>query len=501
MFWLNLLACFTSLAVALAFLLSGARGRLAIRTGLVAVSMFAWNFASLAHDLTQKPTWEVLDLASSPLTVVLGLDLTLTFAGRAREHRGALLVAYAWLGAISLSNLLSYFVPGLAWWCDSTAMNALFLIGIGGAFGLALAVLVGHIRRRPGRERRRALLLLGGVLVGGLFGATVLVNSLWIQFSASAAPGAIVGAIALAFGLAHEDLAGARIGPQIWTAALGLSALACGSFLLALLAVDPRSSAPFFGTATIALVLGLMAREVAAQRARRREQELGAMVRGRISEQLVHDLRNPLAALHGAAQYLEAEPGSLTSEQAHMVGLMLDEVRRVERLVDEHHRMARAEPERAPANLRDMFERLAANGRAAFPQHPVTFEVAPEAERTEIDGDLVMLALENLVRNARDALPEGGEIRVNAHRDGRYLVLAVRDGGSGFEPRARERAFDELFTTKRGGSGLGLAFVRRVARAHGGDATITSTREHGTMVTMRLLASRSVRAQPETRSR
>lgn len=488
MLWLNLSACLSSLTVALALLLSGAQGRLATRSGLLAVSMFAWNFSSLAHDLSRIATWEVLDLFASPFTIALGLDVALTFVGRARQYRWALLGAYLWFGGLSGATVLSFFHPALDAWRDSAAMSALYLGGLVATFGLAGAALVGHARRREGRERRRALLLVAGVVLGGVLGSSVLLNDFGVRFAASAAPGAVVGAVALALALAHEDLVGVHMSARVWLGALALAGAACAGFLLVFYATDERSSVELLGATTVALAVAVIGREIAAQRRRQREQQAEAVVRGRVSEQLVHDLRNPLAALQGAAQFLEAERAALSAGQARMVALMLGEVRRIERLVDEHHRMARAEPHRSPVNVRQLLERLAESAGAAAPNHPVTLVVASDAEQAELDADLVLLALENLVRNAREALPGGGAIRVTARREGRALQLEVWDGGRGFEPRARERAFDELFTTKDGPGGLGLSFVRRVARAHGGDATIASSPQRGTTVAMRLEA-------------
>ncbi|MDJ0975891.1 MAG: sensor histidine kinase, partial [Planctomycetota bacterium] len=77
---------------------------------------------------------------------------------------------------------------------------------------------------------------------------------------------------------------------------------------------------------------------------------------------------------------------------------------------------------------------------------------------------------------------------------GEQIVIVVEDEGVGLDARQRERVFDEFFTTKAGGSGLGLAFVRRVAQAHGGEADLTSKVDVGTRVWIafpRLLAGRT----------
>jgi signal transduction histidine kinase len=103
-----------------------------------------------------------------------------------------------------------------------------------------------------------------------------------------------------------------------------------------------------------------------------------------------------------------------------------------------------------------------------------------------VDRDLLAGALENLVQNAFEAMPDGGTVTVRTSVDPDTVVLSVEDNGQGMDARTRERAFDPFFTTKPTGSGLGLAFVRRVAEAHGGDVTLASKEGAGTTLQLRL---------------
>jgi signal transduction histidine kinase len=100
------------------------------------------------------------------------------------------------------------------------------------------------------------------------------------------------------------------------------------------------------------------------------------------------------------------------------------------------------------------------------------------------DGDLLAAVLENLVTNAFQAMPEGrsGRVTVSTRIEDGRGVLAVEDDGKGMDARAVERAFEPFHTTKAKGSGLGLAFSREVARAHGGDARLLSREGRGTLV-------------------
>src|SRR5690606_11477843 len=119
----------------------------------------------------------------------------------------------------------------------------------------------------------------------------------------------------------------------------------------------------------------------------------------------------------------------------------------------------------------------------------VRAELAGGLGEASIDPDLVRAALENLVRNALEAIDESGqgsEVCVVSERRfarGRQeLVIEVIDDGPGMDPRTLERAEDAFFTTKAGGSGLGLAFVRRVADAHGGELGVETRAGRGTTV-------------------
>ncbi|HUM11482.1 MAG TPA: ATP-binding protein, partial [Myxococcaceae bacterium] len=117
--------------------------------------------------------------------------------------------------------------------------------------------------------------------------------------------------------------------------------------------------------------------------------------------------------------------------------------------------------------------------------------------RSELDGSLPLLSgdpgllketLENLLRNAAEALPEGGNVMVRTGwRDRSHVYLSVQDDGVGIDARTRER-LKEFYTTKPGGSGLGLAFARRVAETHGGELKIESQPGKGTTVTVALAA-------------
>lgn len=100
-------------------------------------------------------------------------------------------------------------------------------------------------------------------------------------------------------------------------------------------------------------------------------------------------------------------------------------------------------------------------------------------------GELTQLVL-NLLMNAIQAMPQGGEIYLETARDGSTLLVRVRDTGHGIEAQQLPHIFEPFFTTSVQGNGLGLAISKRIAEAHSGEITVHSTPELGSTFTVRL---------------
>jgi signal transduction histidine kinase len=158
-------------------------------------------------------------------------------------------------------------------------------------------------------------------------------------------------------------------------------------------------------------------------------------------------------------------------------------------VVDDYRRLGRIEPLASTFDLHALVQQVTALPFASGDEaqaRAVRAELLADPPRCHADPDLVGLALENLLRNAREATPAGGAIVVRTRLDADRIALAVEDTGSGMDARQCERAFDPLYTTKESGSGLGLSFVKRAAEAQGGTVTLTSAVGRGTTVELRL---------------
>jgi signal transduction histidine kinase len=241
------------------------------------------------------------------------------------------------------------------------------------------------------------------------------------------------------------------------------------------------------GTAALTVALLTAARRVAATAALRRERVAQLANLGRLSAQMAHDLKNPLAALKGAIQFLQEEhaQGRPIEPHAGFLDLMLGQADRIERVVDAYRRLHRIEPDKQPADVGALLrETVALQPMSAAATAKVEIDIAEGLPPCPLDRDLIARALENLLRNGFEAMPDGGTLTVRAARgeEPGTVLLEVSDTGSGMDARTRERAFDDFFTTKAGGTGLGLPLVKRIAAAHGGDVTLHARNPRGTTV-------------------
>ncbi len=202
-----------------------------------------------------------------------------------------------------------------------------------------------------------------------------------------------------------------------------------------------------------------------------------------LSASLAHEIKNPLASIRSACEQLSTAQ-TTTEDDKVLANLVMRESDRLSRLLSEFLDFARVRvARRTPIDLARVGVG-AANLAMAHPDRPEGVTVRCEAEEgtyfVEGDDDLLHRAVFNLLLNAMQASPVGGEVALvvgPARRDQLDVgntfthggvALSVTDAGPGIPPEIRDRLFDPFFTTKVGGSGLGLAVVQRAIDAHRG---------------------------------
>jgi len=219
---------------------------------------------------------------------------------------------------------------------------------------------------------------------------------------------------------------------------------------------------------------------------------------GRLSAGVAHEIRNPLNAMKGAIIYLQRrKPGDpLIKEYTQ---LMLEEIERLDLFVTEFLYFAKqSAPKLVLTNLNELIQNTLTlfDERLRQKMIVVTENLHPALSSVYVDPHQMEQVLLNLVINAIDAMPQGGVLHVSSLADGDgakpKAVIRIRDNGVGIPENHLRNVFDPFYSTKDGGTGLGLPISLGIVESHGGELRIQSVAGQGTEVVIELPASPSM---------
>ncbi len=229
------------------------------------------------------------------------------------------------------------------------------------------------------------------------------------------------------------------------------------------------------------LVLSLQEREIAAKMDRHLTHQSAARSLAAMAATLAHEVKNPLSGIRGAAQLLEQDLDPPGRELTHLI---CEETDRIVALLDRMESFADYRPlERSAVNIHEVLERVRKVAQSGFAREARFFEsYDPSLPPVDGDFDLLVQAFLNLVKNAAEAVSgAGGEITLKtayryglkvrgpgAPRQHLPLLVAIADNGPGIPEELHPYLFEPFVTTKRHGTGLGLALVAKVIADHGG---------------------------------
>jgi signal transduction histidine kinase len=228
---------------------------------------------------------------------------------------------------------------------------------------------------------------------------------------------------------------------------------------------------------------------------------------GTLTGALAHEIRNPLSTLNLNLQLLREDLGRPGQAAEPRIMARLDtleqEAHRLQTILDDFLKYAgryevdlKAQPirpilEEALAFYAERLRRSGIEVRTSF---------ADGLPPVAVDAARLKQAISNLVLNAEAAMPQGGELLVSAEPEWRGLTVHITDTGSGIAPENISRIFQPYFTTRPGGTGLGLPTVRRIVEEHDGKVEMHSELGRGTRFTIRLPAANAERTFREPSS-
>lgn len=207
---------------------------------------------------------------------------------------------------------------------------------------------------------------------------------------------------------------------------------------------------------------------------------------GKMAAHVTHEIRNPLSSIGLNVELLEEELGSEDSQGSEgraLVKAIKNEVERLTQLSEQYLSVARRQPLRLEEeDLGEVVREAWDFMRRDLERHGIeaTLDVQANLPSVRVDEAQLKQALFNLIRNAREAMPDGGRIQVSVGQSEDGVEIVVDDEGAGMDEDTRARLFEPFFTTKGHGTGLGLAITRQIVDAHGGQITCENRAERGT---------------------
>ena len=217
----------------------------------------------------------------------------------------------------------------------------------------------------------------------------------------------------------------------------------------------------------------------------------------RLADGLAHEIKNPLSTMSINLTLLQEEweragavrnpsqPEHTPREERSLkrIRTLQREVQRLEHILEEFLHYARGgevnrKPEDIARIVQELLDFVEPEDDQAGIRHHV--DLAPGLPLVLADDAQIKQAVLNLLVNARQAMAEGGELLVRVRRVGTQVEIQISDTGTGMGPENLERCFDEYWSDKQGGTGLGLATARRIIEEHGGQITVVSEQGRGT---------------------
>jgi signal transduction histidine kinase len=210
---------------------------------------------------------------------------------------------------------------------------------------------------------------------------------------------------------------------------------------------------------------------------------------GRLTSGVGHEVKNPINAIVVHLELLKTKLGDASAPAIRHLEVIDAEIHRLDRVVQMLVDFSRpVELQLREQDLRSVIGDVLALAAEELSTHDVALmsQLPPTPLLANVDADLLKQAVLNVIQNGAQAMPAGGKLEVILEEDRKFAVLRIADEGYGIPDEIREKIFDLYFTTKTGGSGIGLAMTYRILQLHHGSVEVQSRVGRGTEFRLRI---------------
>jgi len=499
---LYFLASIGNLFLANVVIFRARRARGALPIALLCVALFLWDMGEGLFTLTgeQDWHWRHIRLIGSSMAPAFLWHFVLVFTHREQSHRKWMLFLYGATALFTLTTAGSLFVKSLESFVDTRGWNLTYLIVLFPFLVWSFVLVRGRMRELDRPVERNALAFVAvGIAMGALTGFTDLTHLLWNRIPKLGYLGSVLCTTVLAIAILRHKLLEHQAPVRRFLIVLLLAASAVFVYVVLSKIVPERYDAFLvIGGVLVVTILALW-RMVFLRLFEQGERRKQLALIGTMAAGVAHEIKNPLAAIKGSAQFVQKDLEGLEGrdEAREYLKLLVGEVDRLNGVIESFLAYARPlEPKRQdvllPAFLADLVK---FQSTSLPPGVRLETYFDPDLPPVSADPNLLTHAVTNVLRNAVEALPEGGTITLStrgvttALRN--YAVIEIADTGAGMPREVLERIFQPFFTTKTKGTGLGLAITQRIIESHGGEIAVENVLPHGCRFTF-LLPLRSL---------
>jgi PAS domain S-box-containing protein len=222
---------------------------------------------------------------------------------------------------------------------------------------------------------------------------------------------------------------------------------------------------------------------------------------GRLTSGVAHEVKNPINAIVVHLEILKNKLQEVAPDAQRHMDIIGNEIRRLDRVVQTLVDFTRpVELKLADADLRRLADEVALLAGPEAERHKVKLEFVPLAASLPVyvDADLMKQAILNIVINGVQAMPDGGSLKMTVRKTESAAIVEVRDQGAGIPKEIQDKIFNLYFTTKKAGSGIGLAMTYRVLQLHNGALEFETEQGKGTLFRLQVPLQQSQLDSNET---